>query len=131
MREQYKAITAEYGCNCIFRQTKNCYPSPVLHALKNSNDEENVVTIPTSRSIPKDKRQDIYQELNIHVRVQGLAEKIVELKKQKRGIDKSISKVEKELMNIYDNAEVDCMEIDMGMLVRRKKGDGYEWLIEI
>lgn len=131
LREQYKAVTAEYGCNCIFRQTKNCYPSPVLHALKNSSDDGDVVTLPMSRTLPKEKREDVYQELNIHVKIQGLAKKIVELKKQKRGIDKSIDKVEKELMSIYDNANVDCMEVDMGMLVRRKKGQGYEWLIEI
>lgn len=34
LREQYKLITAEYGCSCNFKRTKNCYPSPVLHAIK-------------------------------------------------------------------------------------------------
>lgn len=53
------------------------------------------------------------------------------MKKQKRGIDAAISKLEKELERIYDNANVDCLEVEMGMLVRRKTEQGYEWLIEI
>ena len=55
----------------------------------------------------------------------------MELKKQKRGLDKSIRKIEDELQKIFDNAGIDCLEIEMGMLVRRKKGDIYEWLIEL
>ena len=31
----------------------------------------------------------------------------------------------------FDNARIDCMEVSMGMLVRRKKGENYEWVIEI
>lgn len=75
--------------------------------------------------------ENIHQELNIHAQVQELAEKIVEFRRQKKGIDKSIEKIEKELHAIFDNARIDCMEVSMGMLVRRKKGENYEWVIEI
>ena len=60
-----------------------------------------------------------------------MATKIIEMKKQKRGIDKVILKTESELERIYDQAGVDCLEVEMGLLVRRKKETGYEWLIEI
>ena len=53
------------------------------------------------------------------------------MKKQRGGVEKKIQKVENELETIYDQAGVDCLEVDMGMLVRRKKDQGYEWLIEI
>ena len=43
LREQYKLITAEYGCSCNFKRTKNCYPSPVLHAIKNSGEDQTAV----------------------------------------------------------------------------------------
>lgn len=56
LREQYKQITAEFGCSCNFRRTKNCYPSPVLHAIKSSGDVSDDVTIPTSRSISKEMK---------------------------------------------------------------------------
>lgn len=91
LRDQYKIITAEYGCSCNFRRTSNCYPSPVLHAIKNADEDISDVTMPLSRSLSK----------------------------------------ENELENIFDQMQVDCMEIEMGLLVRRKTGSGYEWIIEL
>lgn len=44
--------------------------------------------------------------MNIHKRSQELASSILEFKKQKRGIDAAIQKVEKELERIYDNAGI-------------------------
>ena len=131
LREQYKLITAEYGCSCNFKHTKNCYPSPVLHAIRNSGEEETEITVPISRTLSKEKEEKVYEELNIHKQTEKLAQRIVELKKQKRGLDRSIRKTEGELQRIFDNAGIDCLEIAMGLLVRRKKGDEYEWLIEL
>lgn len=131
LREQYKLLTAEYGCSCNFKRTKNCYPSPVLHAIKNSGEEQSGITVPVSRSISKAKEEKVYEEINIHKQTEKIAQRIVELKKQKRGLDKSIRKNEVELQKIFDNAGIDCLEIEMGMLVRRKCGKEYEWLIEL
>lgn len=132
LREQYKMITAEYGCNCNFRRTKNCYPSPVLHAIKNADSEQGEVTMPTSRTITKEKEKVVYDEINIHKKANAIATKILEFKKQKRSIDKNIEKLEDDLQNIFENAGIDCLEIEIGMLVRRRKENGeYEWVIEI
>lgn len=132
LREQYQQVTAEIGCSCNFRRTKNCYPSPVLHALKSADTVDGQITIPSSRSLSREKEQTVYQEINVYRKVQELAGKVLEMKRQKRGIDKNIAKVEREMENIYDNLCVDCLEIEMGLLCRRKKeGGGYEWLIEI
>lgn len=131
LRDQYKQITAEYGCDCIFKRTKNCYPSPVLHALQNSSEDTRNITIPLSRTLTKAKAEKVYEELNAVNRMQELAGKLLELKKQKRGIDKAIGKVEKELNVIFDANLQDCVEIEMGVLSRRKTETGYEWTIEI
>lgn len=131
LREQYKQITAEYGCSCTFKRSKNCYPSPVLHAIELSNHINTEVTLPTSRTLTKEKEQKVFDEINIHKKAQELAGRILEMKKQKRGLDAAIVKVEKELEKIYDNAGVDCLEVEMGMLVRRRTKQGYEWLIEL
>lgn len=132
IREQYQQITAEIGCNCTFKRTKNCYPSPVLHAISLSSDLQADITLPTSRTLSKEKEKNVMDELNIHAKSEKLAKRILDLKKQQRSLDKSIRKTEKELERIYDNANIDCLETEMGMLVRRKKDDGaYEWLIEI
>lgn len=131
LRDQYKQVTAEYGCSCMFKRTKDCYPSPVIHALRKNDEENHDITIPTSRTISEAKKETVYEELNLHVKVQELAAKVAELKKQKRGIDKALRKVEQELNIVFDNAGVDCMEVDLGMLIRKKNGDGYDWVIEI
>ncbi|MCD8148458.1 MAG: hypothetical protein LUE92_02620 [Clostridiales bacterium] len=131
LREQYKLITAEYGCSCNFKRTKNCYPSPVLHALRNSDAAQLEITVPIGRSVSKSKEEKVYDEINIHKQAEKLTQRMVELKRQKRGIDKSIRKLEEEMQRLFDNAGIDCLEVEMGMLVRRNKGQGYEWLIEI
>lgn len=81
LREQYQKITAEYGCNCAFKRTRNCYPSPVLHAVKLGDEIETEVTIPTSKNITKEKAKNIQNEMNIHINVQSLAQRVLELKK--------------------------------------------------
>ncbi len=131
LRDQYKKLTAEYGCSCNFRQIKNCYPSPVIHAIKDSEDVQNKITLPTSRSLSVDKKEKIIEELNTPQKVQKIAAAILELKKQKRGIDKNIKKYERELETIFDEAHTDSMEVSFGMLVRRKIEGGYEWIVEI
>lgn len=132
LREQYKTITAEYGCSCVFKRTKNCYPSPVLHAIRNAEGEAGEVTIPTSRTLTKEKEKVVYEEMNIHKTVQEMAGRILELKKQKRSLDRSIEKVEKELETVFDTAGIDCLEIEMGLLNRRRlPAGGYEWMIQI
>lgn len=131
LRDQYKNITAEYGCSCSFKRTKNCYPSPVLHAISQSKEDSDSVTIPTSRTITKENRKKVIDELNIHSKAQELAMKALELKKQRRKIDSSIAKVESQLCSIFDDEKIDCLEIELGVIVRRKTDTGYEWGLEI
>ena len=131
LREQYKKISAEVGCSCNFKRTKNCYPSPVLHALSLSSDVQEDITLPISRTLSEEKEKKVIDELNIHKKAQELAGRILELRKQQRALVKSVTKVERELEKIYDIAETNALEIEMGVLVRRKKQDGYEWVIEI
>lgn len=131
LRDQYKQITAESGCNCVFKRNKNCYPSPVLHAIALASDMENDMTLPTCKTLTKEKESKVKSELNTHSKVEELAAKIAELKKQKRMLDKTVAGIEKELCSIFDAQGIDCMEIEMGMLTRRKHGEKYEWVIEI
>lgn len=131
LREQYKSITAEYGCSCSFKRSKNCYPSPVLHAIALSPDIAENITVPVSRTLTKENEQKVIDELNIHKKAEELAVKILEMKKQKRKLDSSITKVENELSKIFDNQKIDCLEIEMGLLVRRKIEERYEWVIEL
>ena len=91
-----------------------------------SKDVQEDITIPTSRSLSTEKEKTVIDELNVHKKAQELAGRILELRKQQRAIDKNVAKVERELEKIYDSVGTDVLEIEMGMLVRRKKADGYE-----
>lgn len=56
----------------------------------------------------------------------------MEFKKQKRAIDKNITRLEKELDDIFTLHGLDSLEIDMGIMKKRKNEDGStEWFIEI
>lgn len=131
LREQYKQISAEIGCSCGFKRTKNCYPSPVLHALKNTEENEQI-TMPVSRTISTDKQKIMKTEINAGSRAQEIAEKMMGLRKQKRNLDRTLVKCEQELSEIFDDSNTDSMEIKMGLLVRRKTDEGRtEWIIEL
>ena len=69
--------------------------------------------------------------MNIHTKAQSLAKQIQELKKQRRGTDRAIQKAEQELKSIFDQAGIDSLEIEIGLLVRRRTEKGYEWIVEI
>ena len=102
-----------------------------MHAIRSGEDPHGNITVPTSRTLSKEKESRVFEELNVGQRVQGITTKILEMKKQKRGIDKNIGKLERELETIFDENGIDCIEVEFGMLVRRKKQQGYEWIVEI
>lgn len=131
LRDQYKQQTAAFGCSCIFKKDKNCYPSPVLHAISLSSDAQIQVTLPTSRTLSKEKESKVKADMNIHTKAQELAGRILECKKQRRAMDKDIHRLEKELGNLFDSHGIDSLELPIGLLTRRKREDGVEWLIEI
>lgn len=89
------------------------------------------VTIPLSRSVSKEKERKVIDEINIHTKAQEIACKILDLKKQRRQVDKDVKKLELELEKLFDSEKIESIEIDMGVLTRRKKVVGYEWLIEM
>ena len=109
----------------------NGYPSPVLHANSLSPDARVQVTLPTSRTLTKEKETRVKEEMNIHTKAQELAGKIFECKKQKRSIDNDIHKLERELGALFDSHGIEFLELPMGVLTRRKSENGVEWVIEI
>lgn len=112
-------------------RTPNCYPSPVLHVVKQSSALAEDVTIPTVRTLSADEVKTIPQEVNIHKQCEIAARKLMELKKQERGVRHAVEKQERELDQIFDSVGVDCLELEMGILCRKKTACGNEWVIEL
>ncbi len=131
LRDQYKQLTAEFGCSCVFKRNKNCYPSPVLHAILLSDGVQSDITLPASRTLSEEKEKQVKSEINVYSKAQEIATKIIEVKKQRRSLDKTISKYERELGALFDSQNVDSMEIEIGVVCRRKTENGLEWFIEL
>ena len=89
------------------------------------------MTLPASRTLSKEKETKVKEEMNIHTEAQELASKIQECKKHRRAIDRDISRLEKELGTIFDYHGIDSLELQIGLLTRRKTESGVEWIIEI
>lgn len=106
-----------------------------MHAIRDSqgNFQENEcdITIPLVRQVSEAKKTKIYDELNVQKKIEEQAEKLIELKKQYRGVLKSVKKCEESLCRYFDDARIDSIELEMGILVREKTENGYEWKIEI
>lgn len=130
LRDQYKQLSAGIGCSCVFKRSKDCYPSPVLHALKRA-DETSQITIPMSRTMTEQKQEKLKEEISLPIKLQNIIEKIMELRKQNRAIEKSIQKYENELDEIFNENQTDSIEIRQGVLTRRKSGTKVEWIIEL
>ena len=69
--------------------------------------------------------------MNIYKKAQMAAVKIIEQKKQKRHLEKTIEKMERELDRIFDDAKIESLDMEMGVLVRRRSEKGSEWVIEL
>ncbi|TYQ15710.1 UNVERIFIED_CONTAM: hypothetical protein Cloal_2193 [Acetivibrio alkalicellulosi] len=129
IRDEYKQITASFNCNCYFKLPKKCYPSPVLHAMSSLENEK--VTLPVSSNTSYEKINEIKEEININKSALMLANKLLELKKQFRSLDKDIKHYENKLSLLFDSINVDRLDIEMGVLVRKNQEGKCIWSIEI
>ena len=60
-----------------------------------------------------------------------MVHKMMELRKQERGIRHAIEKQEKGLNQILDDIGADCIELEMGILKRSRGAKGWEWSVEL
>lgn len=69
--------------------------------------------------------------MDIHKQAEEMTHKMMELRRQERGIRRAIEKQEKELGSILDDIGEDCIELEIGILKRRKGEKGWEWSVEL
>lgn len=87
--------------------------------------------MPLSRTATKEQQKILREEINAGLAVQPIAEKMIELRKQKRNLDKALERCEKELSRIFDDNNTNSMEIKEGLLIRRRSSGKIEWVIEL
>ena len=135
IREHFPGLTAQLPCNCQFPLKSGGYPSPVLHHQKLEylvkRKAQKPVKKPEKNAPPVTTQKIEESSLKHTQKVNELALRLIELRKQQRGIKKSLRKIENELAQIFNDHNVDHMEIDLGDLIREKNSDQFEWVIRI
>ncbi|MCL2322818.1 MAG: hypothetical protein FWC47_12035 [Oscillospiraceae bacterium] len=131
IRDQYKDLTAGLGCNCSFKLVKNSYPSPVLHALKEKDD--NKITLPVSlvEDLTVEDKKTFEDKLNVPKQTEEFVNNLIELKKKKRALEKEIGLCENQLNQIFDSLKIDSLEASIGTLVRQRKDNKIYWNLEL
>lgn len=119
IREENKELTAQLGCDCRLTVPTKGYPSPVLHGIKSYTGHLASVQPVTADNTKVDQK------------VNALAIKMINLRKHQRQIEKSLLNVQASLEGIMLELGKDCLEIDMGRLVKVEKEDRTEWIVEL
>ena len=125
LREHFPNVSASLGCNCRFDLKENGrYPTPILHA-----------DLDTGRS-RQDQIQSTIKELNVDSTAQSkedtIVRKFLELRRQYRGVTKSLKRCESDLEKILSDMETDRLDTALGILIREMDDSGScTWRLEI
>ncbi|MCL0098499.1 CRISPR-associated primase-polymerase type A1 [Dehalococcoidia bacterium] len=126
IREKHEDFALDLGCDCTFKLPRKGYPSPILHAFSQPK------TWPLSRLPGENESAPAGWAKGISTdEINGKLRRYIELKKQLVGVEKSISRVEEEMTAYFDQLATDNVETDYGILVRRKSGDKFDWIIRL
>jgi hypothetical protein len=126
IREKHEDVALDLGCDCTFKLPRKGYPSPILHAFNQPK------TWPLNRLPGEEKSAPASWEKGIsRDEINGKLRRYIELKRQLTGVEKSISRVEEEMTAYFDQLRTDNVETDYGILVRRKSGDKFDWIIRL
>lgn len=122
LREDYRELTAQLGCDCRLHVPPGGYPSPVLHANKSA----------TAGQAMKPVFQELSKEGDEEVVIVKLTEKLLNIRKQQKQMEKALAKVYEGFSAIMDKKGMDTLDIEIGQLIRRKNSGGTEeWVIEL
>jgi len=124
IRANYAELTASLGCDCSFRVPPRGYPSPILHALKASE-------VSGMKEKRKAEKVAINSKREAREQAEALVKRLVELRKNFRGVVANIEKCENELGELFNNNGIERMELSLGVLKRKKEGEKVVWVIEV
>ncbi|MBF0121387.1 MAG: hypothetical protein HQK79_21360 [Desulfobacterales bacterium] len=116
IRARVPDITSKIDCNCKFDTMVNMYPTPLIHIQNMSAQKQ-----PLSFGLGVES-----------IRFQNVLQDYLKLRKQILEINISLSKHEKSLNEVFDQAGLDLIQTPMGQLKRIKKEDGtFSFSLEI
>ena len=126
IREKHEDFALDLGCNCNLNIPPKGYPSPILHAF-NQPKSWPISGVPSAGENTEISPQRGISRNEVNTKLR----RYIELKKQLRGVEKSIQRIEEEMASYLDELGTDNVETDYGILVRRKAGDSFDWVIKL
>ena len=135
VREIHAQITASVGCDCRFRLRGKGYPTPVLHALKQSEIPAFVARgrQASEKKAGEDAAEEKRSSNELRREAEALVKKIADRKQQLRGLKASIERLRHELESLFERVGSNRIELSIGVLHRVKSDgdDGWDYHIEV
>lgn len=125
IQEKHEDIALDVGCNCTFRLPRKGYPSPILHAFQRTKVWPPKGITYNLETVASAKEEETTTDINVKLK------RYIEIKKQLAGIEKSLSRIEQEMSQFFDQAGTDTLLTEYGFLVRKKTANGLEWIIKL
>lgn len=120
------------SCKCEFKLRGRAYPTPVLFALKPSqvpvfkpqDGAAKRVSIPKRQKQQNDSSSPSLESQT--AAAEQMVRKLFELKRSRREIDAAIRNLEAELLALFEGCGGEEIELSLGVLKRKKRGDGVD-----
>ena len=122
-------------CACSFQKKfkGEAYPTPLLHVMSERDlfgEEEGRESRPKKLSAPKAQQVDSKTRQE-RVELETLLKQFIELRRNLRGVQRSLDSVSDAMSNLFDERKVDSLETSHGLLTRVRRGDGWDWTLEL
>ncbi|GAB4263928.1 hypothetical protein [Thermincola ferriacetica] len=121
LREEYRSLTAQLGCDCRLHVPPGGYPSPILHANKTATAGQAIK--PTGKSVETAGGDE--------AAIAKLTERLINIKKQQKQLDKAMARVFESFGCLMDKANSDRLDLEIGTLIRKRDNDRVEWVIQL
>lgn len=131
VRELHPQAMEGKSCACRFELRGKGYPTPLLHGLRVSD----IAVFQRSQKARETKKQAITstpaESLVSTESPEDLVRKIAELKRHRRGLERSLQRLEGQLTDLFEAQSDDSLELGIGVLRRRRSSEEGRWTFHI
>lgn len=135
VRMKWPDLTSRVGCDCRFRVPPGAYPTPVLHAVGAAEVpglDERVREAASRGGLARAAMAAMNEgRKELGAKAAALCNRLSELRRQRRLIEKAIADVEQELDGVITEAGEDALETPAGTLRRTEQDGVRRFVLEV
>jgi len=121
IRDWLSYITPSIGCYCNFDLRGRDYPNPLLHMRSKRGENSFEINI----------NKEVNKEMNSQKDINSLLKEYIELKKERKRIEDSIKRCERDMIEIFQKENLEVVETDIGLLRMLEREGKIYWVIEL